>query len=517
MLPQMRQDRKPAVASIDVARAEFRRAHFSAAAERLNGLLDSGPLAEAALLLARAELRLGNPSNALSVLTRHLRNAKHAAKAESSMLKAVAFARLGDSASSRAQFRVADSALGLDDELRGELTYHMAASEWMERRLDRATKLLERIPQTRNADLDLHVGILRGAIASANENLPAQGAILLEALRRAGSGEAVEVYLYAMLVTQIAALAVELPGTELRDAAVARIDGVPWTGDISALHFHASRAIAWRHALEGDEFNAFRRLKEALAAANSDEWRVAALTDRAYLAAALGERRWAAQELRDAHELASTIDWSKIAGEEKLALPVLAELFANRDPSVAINYVATFSSVGKNYPRILSSRRDRRVDALEAYSLGRVQLVLGEKNEAKRLLTTAWSIYDRLGIAWRAARAALALAEVEDTQIWRARAGAALAAYPRSWLARAQGGVIAASTPTVSAEAADLTAAQRAVFDLLLEGRGTDDIARQLGRSAFTVRNHIKAIFKTYGVSSRSALIVKATRGPSQT
>jgi DNA-binding CsgD family transcriptional regulator len=345
-----------------------------------------------------------------------------------------------------------------------------------------------------------------------------QGAILLDALRQVRANAGVEVYLIAMLVTQIAALAVELPSTEMRDAALGHIDSVPWTDDIADLHFHAARAVAWRHALEGDEFNAFRRLKEALAAASSDAWRVAALTDRAYLATVLGEKRWAAQELRDAHELASTIEWTGVAGEEKLALPVLAELFADRDPSVAISYVTTFSNVGKNYPRILSSRRDRRIEALEAYSLGKVQLALGEREEAKRLLVNAWTIYDRLGILWRAARAALALAQVEDTDAWRDRAVSALSAYPRSWLARNRDG--SASLPVAAAaspEAASLTAAQRGVLDLLLEGRGTDDIAKTLGRSTFTVRNHIKAIFKAYGVSSRAALIVKATRGTSQT
>ena len=511
----MPQKSEPAAGSIELARSDLRQAHFAAAAERLGAILGASPaFADAALLLARVELRRGRPSDALSVLTRHVRGAKRPAKAEAAMLKAVAFARLGDDESSRAQFRTADSLLGDSDELRGELTYHLAAVDWMGRRLDRAAKTLDRISGTRSADLDLHVAILRGAIASANENLPAQGAILLDALRRVRAGAQVEVYLHAMLVTHIAALAVELPSMELRDAAVANVDAVPWTGDISELHFHAARAIAWRHALEGDEFNAFRRLKEALAAARSDAWRVAALADRAYLASALGEKRWAAQELRDAHELAGAIDWAAIAGEEKLALPVLAELFASRDPSVAIGYVSTFSSVGKNYPRILSSRRDVRVEALEAYSLGMVQLALGEREEARRLLLAAWSIYDRLGIAWRAARAAFALAEIDDAEKWRTLARARLEAYPRSWLDRAQS--TEASAPPVLAvppEAANLTPAQRAVFDMLLEGRGTDEIAGALERSAFTVRNHIKAIFKAYGVSSRSALIVKATRG----
>lgn len=508
----MRQKPETAPEPIESARADFRNAYFHAAARQLTQLLESEPGSlEASLLLARVQLRLGNPSNALTVLAGQSRTMKRCVKAEAAMLKAVAFARLGDGKSSRAQFRNAQSLLTVDDELFAELTYHMAASDWMERRLERASKLLESIPGGTRGDLDLHVSILRGAIASAAENLPAQGAILLDALRRLRTEE-VEVYLYAMLVTQIAALAVELPSAELRDMALAHLDRVPWTDDVSDLHFHAARAVAWRHALEGDEFSAFRRLKEALGATTSNAWRVAALTDRAYLAAALGEPRWAAQELRDAHELASQIDWNSVAGEEKLALPVLGELFANADPAVAIGYVATFHAIGKNFPRILSSRRDRRVEALEAYSLGKVQLALGERAEAKRLLANAWSIYDRLGIDWRAARAAFALAELDDADKWRDRARASLQTYPRSWLARGDGRQTGqAAALTVSAPA-QLTAARRAVFELLLEGCGTEDIAKTLGRSTFTVRNHIKAIFKVYGVSSRSALIIKATR-----
>jgi DNA-binding CsgD family transcriptional regulator len=252
-------------------------------------------------------------------------------------------------------------------------------------------------------------------------------------------------------------------------------------------------------------------LKEALAVTRSPAWRVAALTDRAYLACALGEHRWAAQELRDAHELASTIDWSTVAGEEKLALPVLAEMFARRDPSVAINYAATFRNSANNYPRVLSSRNDRRVLALESYSLGKVQAELGETEEARRLLTQAWEIYEHLGIGWRAARAALALAELGD-EGWREKAERSLHPYQRSWLVRKP-----AAGTDIRAENAPqldrLTPAQRAVFDLLMDGRGTAQIAKELNRSTFTVRNHIKAIFKVFGVTSRPALIVKASQG----
>jgi DNA-binding CsgD family transcriptional regulator/predicted negative regulator of RcsB-dependent stress response len=509
----MRQKRRLAGEPLEDAAAAFRSARFRFAEEQLQRrLLGGSAHVDARMLLARVQLRRGDPAGALATLTACARNGAREAKAEIAMLKGIAFSRLGDAASARAQFRNASAMLRRPDPLHGELTYHMAAGEWIERRLDRAQKLLASIPEDRDADLDLHVSILRGAIASANENLPEQGAILLEALRKLRNPGVAEVYLYGMLVTHIASLAEELSGTELRDAAVAHVDRVPWTEDIADLHFHAVRAIAWRHALEGDEFSAFRRLKEALATANSDAWRVAALTDRAYLAGALGEKRWAAQELRDAHELASTIDWNAVPGEEKLALPVLAELFAERDPAVAIAYVTTFRNVGKNYPRILSSRRDRRVEALESYSLGRVQLALGEAREAKRLLSNAWSIYRDFGMLWRAARAALALAQIDDASTWQERAKGALAAYPRSWLARGTG-VQATRSPQELAPGTPLTPAQGAVLDLLLEGRSTEDIANSLGRSTFTVRNHIKAIFKAYKVSSRSALIVRATRG----
>jgi DNA-binding CsgD family transcriptional regulator len=509
----MRQRRSEATDSLQQARDDFQRARFADASERLNARLRSAPNdIDAALLLARVELRRGSPETALSILTRYVRTPKRLAKAEAALLKGVSFARLGDSDSSRAQFGTARSLLREDEPLGAELTYQLAASDWMERRLDRASKTLDKLSDAGSSNLKMQAQIVRGAIASANEKLPQQGAILLSALREL-QRDGVEVYLYGMLVTHIAALAVELPSTELRDAAVEHIGKVPWTPDIADLHFHAARAVAWRHALEGDEFNAFRRLKEALAVASSPAWRVAALTDRAYLAAALGEKRWAAQELRDAHEIASTVDWMSLAGEEKLALPVLADLFADRDPSVAIAYVATFRNTRANFSRILSSRRDRRVEALEAYSLGKVQSALGERAEARRLLTQAWTIYSELGIGWRAARAALALAQIDDAEMWRGRAESDLQLYPRSWLSRSIGAPSPRPQAFSSASLESLTTAQRAVFDLLLEGRGTDEIAAALGRSTFTVRNHLKAIFKAFGVTSRPALIVKATQG----
>ncbi len=54
---------------------------------------------------------------------------------------------------------------------------------------------------------------------------------------------------------------------------------------------------------------------------------------------------------------------------------------------------------------------------------------------------------------------------------------------------------------------------QKRVFDeYFCQGQSTAEIAQTLGRSEFTVSNHIKEIFKTFNVKSRSALVAEALR-----
>ena len=55
--------------------------------------------------------------------------------------------------------------------------------------------------------------------------------------------------------------------------------------------------------------------------------------------------------------------------------------------------------------------------------------------------------------------------------------------------------------------ATELTRAQHEVYELLLKGISTREIAEELERSEFTVRNHIKVIFKKLKVNSRAALM----------
>src|SRR5579862_6057698 len=213
----------PVAGAFDLALGDYRAARFSSAATRLEEIVASDPShAPATLLLARVHIKRGSPESALTLLAR-----SH--KAEAYLIRGLAFARLGDAGSSDSAFRSAAKLLKRPDVLEAELLYQRAAAQWIERDLTQAQRTLDKLPASLDSDLELHVNILRGAISSANEQLTAQAAALLQALRRAGNARDVTVHPYATLITQIAALAVELPSQELRDAAAEHVSSVPWT------------------------------------------------------------------------------------------------------------------------------------------------------------------------------------------------------------------------------------------------------------------------------------------------
>jgi PAS domain S-box-containing protein len=56
----------------------------------------------------------------------------------------------------------------------------------------------------------------------------------------------------------------------------------------------------------------------------------------------------------------------------------------------------------------------------------------------------------------------------------------------------------------------DLTPRARDVLELVAQGRSDDEIAKKLGVSRNTIRNHVSAIYRSTGVRKRSALIVWA-------
>ena len=506
-----------AATDISSAAAAYREARFSDAAAILDRHLEGiagSTFGDAAILRARIYLKT-DPAAAVAFLVRS--NARIKAQAQNAaveMLLGVGYARLGDEKTALANLKSASMLARGDSQLTNEIAYHRAALAWISRKLEVAERELAAVFPKLDGDTLLEAYVLRGAISAARGRITEQGAILLEATDVLARATAPGVLPWAIIASQLAYLARELPGTALRDAAHREAARIPWTGDLAGLRFTLLRALAWRHALEGDYFNAFRILKMAGKIAPTDAWVVTATTDRAYLATVLNERRWAEQELTEAHELASRVNWRSLDGEESFSLLDLAELYAPIDASLALAYVARYKDAGTRFAATLASRDDRRVGAQESYAFGVVQLALGERSEAQRLLRQAFAIYDSVGYDWRAGRTALALADATNDSSWRERAAAKLAPYGRSWLSTttpapsvSHHAEHAEATPQLDA----LTNAQRAVYELLLRGLSTAEIAAEQQRSEFTVRNHIKAIFKVFGVNSRPALLARAS------
>lgn len=283
-----------------------------------------------------------------------------------------------------------------------------------------------------------------------------------------------------------------------------------WPAELNVQRFQSLKALGWSHALRGDYFNAFRYLKKSMAFAPSTAWQAIATTDRAYLARCLNEERWSRQELGEAEELAEGVDWRMTRHEERVGLLLLAEMFASVDVGRAAQYMALFRDLGDLHTPILHyGRDDDRLQAQADYSAGVTQLALGNSKAGIKLLKQSYDVYDRVGYDWRAGRCALRLLESTGEPEYLQIAAEKLRLYPNSWLADELRNHARPkrSMPT-------LPRMQQRVFEELCRGLSTAEIAKNLGRSEYTVKNHIKLIFKAFGVKSRAALIAQVSSRP---
>jgi DNA-binding CsgD family transcriptional regulator/Flp pilus assembly protein TadD len=499
---------------------------MSEAAATLDEAFSQGLASDEAILLrGRLYLKKGKPSEAIALLTKALPKLRTSDRAEANILLGASHARVRDPGSARSRFAIAARELKADspraDQLRVELACQSAAAFWIQRKVDEASKELKPALEARDAPSYVEALILKSALYAARERFENQASTLLEALRVTLAQPFRDVFAWGHIVSQLSILGRELPNRSIRDAAFEQVDKVPWTEDLADQRFIATKAVGWRRALEGDYFNAFRYLKQAAACAHTVPWRVMASCDRAYLAARLGETRWSEQELHEAAELAERVEWRAIDGEERVALLLLAELYAPHDGALALSYVARFQEIGDRFNAVLSFNADRRVDALVAYSLGYVRQHLGDSAEADEMYRKAFAIYDAIGYDWRAARAAIGLFQINGDRSWLDVAGKKLKPYPLSWLATRLSALAlshhSSLVPEIESDARrrttrELTPAQQEVYELLLSGFPTRKIAKQLGRSEFTIRNHIKAIFKKLKVNSRAMLLSAALR-----
>lgn len=306
----------------------------------------------------------------------------------------------------------------------------------------------------------------------------------------------------------LALLCRELPLREVASRVHTLFETLPWTTGLRLEHFGVTRFLAAIDELEGNELAAFAGFRRAARLAPSPYWNVLCFLDRALLARNTGERAFATEQLQEAHEIAQRVSWNDATGEERSALLVLAELFANDEPAVAEQYLARFRTLSTSVIPILSYGTDPRVKGFEAYTQGVAWLRIGDVDEGKAALMKAWTIFEDFNYGWRAALCALALYEVTHDRRWITRASRKIDPWPHSWIARR----VAEATNTSVLRLNGIPPAKRQVLELVRAGRRNSEIATALGRSPNTVRNQLAELFQTFNVKSRAELVAALSK-----
>jgi DNA-binding CsgD family transcriptional regulator/tetratricopeptide (TPR) repeat protein len=431
----------------------------------------------------------------------------HREAVERDVLLGEAFARTDDfdSADERLNAALARAEAIGDDDLAAEVAYRFIRRHLRSGNPSVARQYLEIARKGPSLASRLNALHAEAFILDVEERVKEEAGLLIELLRSIDPISAEFMHHRAWGTEALAILARDLFIPQALPEIERQLDGLPWTADFAANLFQTLKALGWAKAMQGDYFNAFRHLKRASSVITSDAWKVVAACDRSYLARSNREPLWSRQELDEAEQIAERVVWHATLGEERVGLLLLAELFSGLDPSKSAMYLARYRQLG-DVKSALHNKHDARTQAYLRFSTGVVEIALGNKKRGLLELREASKVFDRFGYDFRSARCLIAESEASGNRDLLPIAAEKLRNYAQSWLAIELRG---------SPERPDgiaLPPAQKRVLDEVFRGKSTAEIADTLGRSEFTVNNHLREIFKAFNVKSRSALFVEAMR-----
>jgi DNA-binding CsgD family transcriptional regulator len=394
------------------------------------------------------------------------------------------------------------------DPLYYDAFYYRSAIAWMQHDHGEAEEAAEVQLRSNDPNNRARARIVLSWIALRRGEILRQVDELQRALDELDVSATPDQYYRANALYTLTLLCAELPLGDIVERVRHVFETLPWTSGLQLEHFHVTRLLAAVEELLGNELAAFAGFKKAMRLAPSEHWGVLCFLDRALLAKATGEAAFAAEQLQDAHEIAQRLSWNDVSGEERCALLVLADLFANEDAAIAEQYLARFRSLRASVIPMLSYGTDPRVRGLEAYSQGVAWLRIGDVGEGKAALSEAWEIFEDFNYAWRAALCALGLFQATGDRRWVHRAAEKIEPWPRSWIARR----IADAANQTPVPLERIPRAKREVLELVRVGRRNSEIAQALGRSPHTVRNQVAQLFQTFHVKSRAELVAVLSR-----
>lgn len=274
----------------------------------------------------------------------------------------------------------------------------------------------------------LLIGIIRGA----QERFHEQYRLLREAIVLLRQSPSQDLFLAASLQANRSYYARDLGML----SQIVELELVPhdsWANDLTELRLEIARSLGYLYALNGDDELAIDGFQKGAHYTQSDANRLLLVSDEAFVSRQLPSAQVLRGKLIGMCALADTIDWDSM-GTERYALHAFAQELAFVNPSRAAAYIRRYNEVGPKTDPIHVS--DRRAQAEAQYSAGIVALANNRSDHARDALGQAFEIWRDVGFRWRAAMAAIELAEATGIAGFASYAARETQQYPRSWLAR---------------------------------------------------------------------------------
>lgn len=400
-------------------------------------------------LSARALLRVAQPQAALTHLSPIDDDLTHADRAQAHMLRGSALVRLSRFEEAERAYDTARvfTLASASAAVQAEFDQNLALRSFIVGDNDAAEASAYRVltlePYSFESDAKYFVPLnhsrsrafeLLGFLEARRERYGEQSAFLCRALGEHDCEQTLDVWHELQLLQSLSGLvrdlALEAESRILRERLARE-----WPVDGVAFRFNVLRALGMSSALQGDHVGALRDLRSAAEFAPAPAMRLAATLDRALLARELHQAIMAREELDYAERLSAQIDWSKAPGEDRHVLLLLAEVLTYRTPEKGRRAMERYRGIKTALAPDLLGISDRRWQADEAFAEGVVLRAEGQNDRACVYFGKAFEIWDAIGYSWRAARAALELAEVRGDARFAEYARREAEARPNSWLA----------------------------------------------------------------------------------
>jgi len=410
----------------------YRAARLQLCLSQLHGLESVSAL----MLRARALLRLGDAGAALAVLPGPCdQDFDMSDRAEVMLLHAVAQSRLGNIDQSKDLFRDAlvYSISSLNPALEAEVEFYKGLTALGEDSFDEATSACHRgleiangprlFPKNESIIPLGHVAAriheLLAIMASTKGRYRDATHHARLSLRTHDACAIHDVYIQAFALRNLAIATRDFDLSDEARLLSKRVPTLEWTEDVCRVEFTTVEALGWCSALRGDGVNALRLFRRASLIASSVPEHVLVSVDRALLARECGHRAMVVEEVERAVKIANGFDWENAAGDYRVALLTLAQVAAPVAPIDARAMLDRHSALRNSIDATFAARSEPRARAEEAYTQGLVLRAEGRIAASMERLEVAFETWNTIGYEWRAARAALELAELEAGEVFR--------------------------------------------------------------------------------------------------